>query len=47
VVGGFTGDEIADILQLNKNTVMTRLFRARNFIKEKLDANELKGVQNG
>jgi RNA polymerase sigma-70 factor (ECF subfamily) len=47
VVGGFTGDEIADILQLNKNTVMTRLFRARNFIKEKLDTNESKGVQNG
>ncbi|TVO37815.1 sigma-70 family RNA polymerase sigma factor [Vibrio algivorus] len=38
VVGGFTGDEISQILDLNKNTVMTRLFRARNQIKEQLDA---------
>ncbi|WP_430283774.1 sigma-70 family RNA polymerase sigma factor, partial [Pseudoalteromonas sp.] len=30
VVAGFSGDEIADLLELNKNTVMTRLFRARN-----------------
>ncbi|ELV8666168.1 sigma-70 family RNA polymerase sigma factor, partial [Vibrio vulnificus] len=29
VVGGFSGEEIGDILDLNKNTVMTRLFRAR------------------
>ncbi|MGO2498156.1 MAG: sigma-70 family RNA polymerase sigma factor [Vibrio litoralis] len=38
VIGGFTGDEISQILDLNKNTVMTRLFRARNQIKEQLDA---------
>lgn len=38
VVGGFTGDEISQILDLNKNTVMTRLFRARNQIKEQLDS---------
>ena len=36
VIGGFSGEEIADILSLNKNTVMTRLFRARNQLKEAL-----------
>lgn len=30
VLGGFSGKEIAKILDLNSNTVMTRLFRARN-----------------
>ena len=34
VLGGFSGEEIAEQLGLNKNTVMTRLFRARNQIKE-------------
>lgn len=33
VIGGFSGKEIADILDLNNNTVMTRLFRARNKLK--------------
>ena len=33
VVGGFSGKEIAEILQLNNNTVMTRLFRARSKLK--------------
>jgi len=33
VVGGFSGKEIADILDLNSNTVMTRLFRARSKLK--------------
>ncbi|GAB2996297.1 sigma-70 family RNA polymerase sigma factor [Psychrosphaera aestuarii] len=48
VIGGFSGDEIAAILDLNKNTVMTRLFRARNQLKELLDTNTLqKGAQNG
>ncbi|TQO97773.1 sigma-70 family RNA polymerase sigma factor [Vibrio cholerae] len=40
VVGGFSGEEIADILSLNKNTVMTRLFRARNQLKEMMDGSE-------
>jgi len=40
VIGGFSGDEIARMLDLNNNTVMTRLFRARNKLKEKLDFNE-------
>lgn len=30
IVGGFSGKEIAEILGLNDNTVMTRLFRARS-----------------
>ena len=34
VVGGFSGKEIADILELNSNTVMTRLFRARSKLKD-------------
>ncbi|MGB5853929.1 MAG: sigma-70 family RNA polymerase sigma factor [Oceanisphaera sp.] len=37
VLGGFSGEEIAEILDLNKNTVMTRLFRARNKLKEAID----------
>lgn len=48
VIGGFSGEEIAGILSLNKNTVMTRLFRARNQLKEILDKNnEFRGVENG
>jgi len=43
VIGGFSGKEIAEILDLNNNTVMTRLFRARNKLKQEfdLDADEL------
>lgn len=37
VIGGFSGEEIARMLDLNNNTVMTRLFRARNKLKQKLD----------
>lgn len=48
VIGGFSGDEIADILELNKNTVMTRLFRARNQLKDMLDTEEAeRGQHNG
>jgi RNA polymerase sigma-70 factor (ECF subfamily) len=48
VVGGFSGEEISDILQLNKNTVMTRLFRARNQLKDNLENKEpAKGHYNG
>lgn len=46
VIGGFSGDEIAKILDLNRNTVMTRLFRARNQLKEALD-NPKRGGSNG
>ncbi|EPZ2425129.1 sigma-70 family RNA polymerase sigma factor [Vibrio vulnificus] len=48
VVGGFSGEEIGDILDLNKNTVMTRLFRARNQLKELLDSDQAqRGQKNG
>lgn len=48
VIGGFSGEEIADILNLNKSTVMTRLFRARNQLKEMLDTEEAeRGQHNG
>lgn len=48
VIAGFSGEEIAQILDLNKNTVMTRLFRARNQLKESLEASEhTLGAHNG
>lgn len=48
VVAGFSGEEIASILTLNKNTVMTRLFRARNQLKDNLETNEtIMGQYNG
>ncbi|TPH17932.1 sigma-70 family RNA polymerase sigma factor [Litorilituus lipolyticus] len=48
VLGGFSGEDIASILNLNKNTVMTRLFRARNQLKEALEAEpEQRGLYNG
>lgn len=37
VMGGFSGEEIAAMLNLNNNTVMTRLFRARNKLRAVLD----------
>lgn len=37
VIGGFSGKEIADIMNLNNNTVMTRLFRARIKLKQEFD----------
>ena len=33
IIAGFSGEEIAELLDLNKNTVMTRLFRAKNQLK--------------
>ncbi|WP_206484642.1 sigma-70 family RNA polymerase sigma factor [Thalassotalea sp. G2M2-11] len=48
VIGGFSGEEISQMLSLNKNTVMTRLFRARNQLKEALDEQpKLRGQHNG
>jgi len=43
VIGGFSGKEIAEILDLNNNTVMTRLFRARSKLKIEfgIDSEEL------
>lgn len=48
VLGGFSGEEIAAQLGLNKNTVMTRLFRARNQIKEAMESTtQQRGHTNG
>ena len=48
ILGGFSGEDIAAMLDLNKNTVMTRLFRARNQLKEALEAEPIKrGMYNG
>ncbi|CAM3353799.1 sigma-70 family RNA polymerase sigma factor [Shewanella pealeana] len=47
VIGGFSGDEIAKILDLNRNTVMTRLFRARNQLKDQLEQPQFRGQSNG
>ncbi len=48
VLFGFSGEEIAQQLNLNKNTVMTRLFRARNQIKEQLEQPQPhRGSQDG
>jgi RNA polymerase sigma-70 factor (ECF subfamily) len=43
VIGGFSGKEIAEIMDLNNNTVMTRLFRARSKLKQDfgVDAEEV------
>ncbi len=48
VLGGFSGEEIAGMLDLNKNTVMTRLFRARNQLREAIEkGNDIKERYNG
>ena len=36
VLGGFSCDEISEIMDLSKSTVMTRLFRARNKLRNRL-----------
>jgi len=38
VIGGFSSDEIASLLQLNVNTVNTRLFRARKLLRDSLSS---------
>lgn len=48
IMFGFSGEEIAQQLGLNKNTVMTRLFRARNQLKDALDSeSSLRGRNSG
>lgn len=47
LIAGFSGEEIAQLLQLNHNTVMTRLFRAKNQLKERLEKTALRGHANG
>ena len=46
IIGGLSTDEIASTLELNSNTVSTRLFRARAALKE-LMVEEKRGQQNG
>ena len=40
VIGGFSGEEISNILSLNSNTVMTRLFRARKKLQQALSSED-------
>ncbi len=48
LVAGFSGEEIATQLNLNKNTVLTRLFRAKNLLKTTLTTiTKDSGVANG
>ncbi|MDC8831585.1 sigma-70 family RNA polymerase sigma factor [Alteromonas gilva] len=48
IIFGFSGDEIAHQLELNKNTVMTRLFRARAQLKDVLTSPvQQRGFQSG
>jgi len=47
IIFGFSGEEIAEQLSLNKNTVNTRLFRARSQLKEALEKPEVRGQVNG
>ena len=45
---GFSGEEIAQQLQINKNTVMTRLFRARSQLKQIMTQDQQTGgLANG
>ncbi|MEQ8952638.1 MAG: sigma-70 family RNA polymerase sigma factor [Gammaproteobacteria bacterium] len=46
VIGGFSGKEIAAIMDLNNNTVMTRLFRARAKLKEEFGVDPGDGDDN-
>lgn len=48
LLGGFSAEEISHILKLNKNTVLTRLFRARNKLRQKLsEQSYVAGENNG
>ncbi|WP_298775277.1 sigma-70 family RNA polymerase sigma factor [uncultured Shewanella sp.] len=47
LIGGFSGEEIAKILSLNTNTVMTRLFRARHQLKQALEQPQVRGQSHG
>lgn len=47
VIGGFTAKEIGEILELNTNTVLTRLFRARQALRKTLAPEELATIPTG
>ncbi|HED17740.1 MAG TPA: sigma-70 family RNA polymerase sigma factor [Gammaproteobacteria bacterium] len=44
VDGGFSGDEMAEITGISRNTVMTRVFRARQKLRSILEIPEIKKV---
>ncbi len=44
---GMSGDEIAQMLDLNLNTVNTRLFRARQQLRDVINQQQSKGVCHG
>lgn len=47
LVGGFDAQEISSILSVSKNTVLTRLYRARKRLKMLLDQTNIKSAING
>lgn len=48
IVAGFTTSEISAVMDLNENTVSTRLFRARMELKKiMIQSANVKGLQNG
>ncbi|MFC3093238.1 sigma-70 family RNA polymerase sigma factor [Alteromonas sediminis] len=47
IIFGYSGEEIAEQLSLNKNTVNTRLFRARSQLKDALEKPAVRGQMNG
>lgn len=47
IIGGFSGEEIANILELNSNTVMTRLFRARNQLRDAMQNDQAQSQHAG
>ena len=47
IIFGYSGEEIAEQLSLNKNTVNTRLFRARSQLKDALEKPVMRGQVNG
>lgn len=46
IVGGFSTREIGDMLDLKPNTVLTRLFRARRMMRERLAGKPLGELEN-
>ncbi|WP_210418763.1 sigma-70 family RNA polymerase sigma factor [Aliikangiella coralliicola] len=48
VIGGLSTEEIAEVLELNGNTVSTRLFRARAELKRQMSQTQsIRGKNNG
>lgn len=48
IIGGLSTDEIANVLQINSNTVSTRLFRARAELKKRMsETPQSRGETNG